>query len=194
MIITLLGPPGSGKGTQGGMLSSHLHIPHLSTGDMLRDIAASGSPLGQRISETLARGHYMEDGLVREMFEERIDRQDCIGGFILDGFPRTLAQSVMLDDILAARGRKLDAAILLEVSDTTVMTRIAGRAAAAEHPRADDAPEIIPERLRLYRVTMTPILEAYTRQGRLMRQSAEGSTDAVLAAIIHRAGLSLTLM
>ena len=136
----------------------------------------------------------MDDALVCDMVAERTAKGDCASGFILDGFPRTLSQAKTLDHMLLARRRRIDAAILIDVSDASITTRIAARAAEADAPRADDAPEVIPERLRIYRETMLPVLDAYTRQGRLLRVDGEATRDEVFSAILHRAGLSLTLL
>lgn len=177
MIITLLGPPGSGKGTQGKLLSEALALPHLSTGDMLRDLVASGSALGREIAAVIDRGHFISDAMARDMVATRLDAPDCAGGAILDGFPRTLPQVHLLRKILSDRDRKLDAALLFEVPEEILVERIAGRGDG----RADDQPEVIAERLTVYRQKTQPVIDAYREAGALQAISGNQAPDAVLS-------------
>jgi len=181
MIITLLGPPGSGKGTQGKLLSRALGLPHLSTGDMLRDIVASDSDLGREIAAVIDRGHFISDEMARDMVADRLDAPECAQGVILDGFPRTLPQVSLLDDILVVRERQLDAALLFEVPEEVLVARIAERGDG----RLDDRPEVIAERLAVYHQKTRPVIETYRGVGALQVISGDQSPDAVLEACLR---------
>jgi len=185
MIITLLGPPGAGKGTQGKLLSQALGLPHLSTGDMLRDIVASGSDLGARIAAVIDKGHFISDEMARDMVAARISEPDCARGVILDGFPRTLPQVALLDEILIERGTNLAAALLLEVPQEALIARITGRGDG----RADDRPEIIAERLTVFREKTQPAIEAYRASGTLKMVSGAQAPEDVLKASLEILGM-----
>lgn len=184
MIITLFGPPGAGKGTQGARLSGALGIPHLSTGDMLRHVISSGSSLGKQVAALIDEGNFVPDDMIRDVLSTRLDAQDCMRGAILDGFPRTVPQIAMLDEILSTRGSTLDAAILLSVPDEILLDRIAIRAASGETARPDDRPEIAAARLETYRVKTAPLLDIYRREGRLHEVDGTGSPDEVFRRIL----------
>jgi adenylate kinase len=190
MIVTLFGPPGAGKGTQGALLSQHLDIPHLSTGDMLRDITASGSELGHQVASLIDEGNFVPDAMIRDVIAERFSAPDCSNGAILDGFPRTVAQVPMLDALLASRTLNLDAAILLDVSDSVLLERIAKRGAAPNSVRADDRPKIAVERLVTYRKKTAPLLDIYRQEGRL--QVVDGAASP--ACVFDRLLASLNLL
>lgn len=185
MIITLLGPPGSGKGTQGKLLSQALGVPHLSTGDMLRDIVASGSDLGARIAAVIDAGHFISDEMARDMVAARLDEPDCAAGLILDGFPRTLPQVGLLSEILSQRGRALDAALLFEVPEEVLIERITGRGDG----RADDRPEIIAERLAVFREKTQPVIDAYRATNSLLAVYGDQSPSAVLSQCLESLGV-----
>ena len=185
MIITLLGPPGAGKGTQGKLLARALGLPHLSTGDMLRDIVASGSDLGARIAAVIDKGHFISDEMARDMVAARIDEPDCARGVILDGFPRTLPQVALLDEILAERGRELSAALLLEVPQEDLIARISARGDG----RADDHPEIIAERLAVFREKTQSVIDAYRASGALQAVPGAQAPEQVLKASLERLGV-----
>ena len=130
MRLVLLGPPGSGKGTQAARLKEHLQVPHISTGDLLRAEVAAGSKLGLEAKEVMARGELVSDAILLGMLEDRFSRADTANGFILDGYPRNLAQADALGKLLARIGQKFDAAVQLDVPTELLVERIAGRAKA----------------------------------------------------------------
>jgi adenylate kinase len=176
--ILILGPQGSGKGTQGKRLSASHGIGHVATGDILRTAVADGTELGRRVEPILERGDLVPDDLMIDLIRERLERED---GFVLDGFPRTLPQAEALDAMLAEIGKPLDAVILLEVGDAVATGRLSGR--AAEEGRPDDSPDVIRNRLRLYHELTEPVVERYRREGRLVAVDGEGTVEAVGAAI-----------
>ena len=152
MRLVLLGPPGAGKGTQATRIVDRFAIPQLSTGDMLREAVAEGTASGLRVKHIMDRGELVPDDVVVSVIAGRIDHSDAANGFILDGFPRTVAQAEALDQELAARGIKLDAVLELEVDEDALLDRIRGRAEEAasrgEPVRRDDNPEVFKTRLR----------------------------------------------
>ena len=145
MRLVLLGAPGSGKGTQAARLKEHLQVPHISTGDLLRAEVAAGSKLGLEAKEVMAAGELVSDEILLGMLEDRLSRPDTRGGFILDGYPRNLAQADALDKLLGRIGQPIDYAVQLEVPTELLVERIAGRAKA--EGRADDSPESVRKRL-----------------------------------------------
>src|SRR6185437_2984999 len=142
MILMLLGPPGAGKGTQSQLISEKLGIPQLSTGDMLRSAVKAGSHIGLKAKQIMAEGGLVHDEIVIGIIADRISEPDCAKGFILDGFPRTLAQADALDALLKSKGRKIDCVIEFKIDDTKLVDRIECRAretkAAGGTVRADD--------------------------------------------------------
>ena len=191
MRLVLLGPPGAGKGTQATRIVSRFGIPQLSTGDMLRDAVASCSSSGLRAKHIMDRGELVPDDVVVSVVANRIDHSDAANGFILDGFPRTLAQAQALDQELKNRGIKLSAVLDLEVDETALLDRIRGRAEAAanigEPVRRDDNPEVFKTRLEIYRAQTAPVTEYYRSQGLLNTvdglQPIDVVTDQLVAAI-----------
>ena len=179
MIIAIFGPPGAGKGTQGARLAAAHGLAHLSTGNMLREVAASETVLGREISATLARGHFVTDAMAREMVAERLRAPDCAQGAVLDGYPRTLPQVDDLEAILSEKGETLHAALCLEVGRDELVRRILSRGAG----RADDTAEVIEERLSVFRDKTRPVIERFAATGRLHRVEGEGSPDAVFRAL-----------
>src|SRR5206468_2229318 len=125
--LVLMGAPGVGKGTQAAEITRRVGLPHISTGDLLRAAIRDGSPLGRRVAAIVERGELVPDALIGEVMEERLSRKDAERGFVLDGFPRTVAQADLLDRILARRGQTLDKVILIEVPEPAIIERIAGR-------------------------------------------------------------------
>jgi adenylate kinase len=154
MRLVLLGAPGSGKGTQAARLKTHLQVPHVSTGDLLRAEVAAGSKLGLEAKEIMARGELVSDAILLGMLEDRFSRPDTRNGFILDGYPRNLAQADALDGLLERIGQPMDFAVQLEVPTDLLVERIAGRAKA--EGRADDSPESVRTRLRVYEEQTAP--------------------------------------
>ena len=209
MILILLGPPGAGKGTQARRLTETYGLPQLSTGDMLRAAVAAGGPLGAEADAVMKSGALMPDDIMTAIISERIDADDCRPGFILDGFPRTEAQAEALNALLEAKGRTLQAAILLEIDEEVLVERISGRftcAACGEgyhdrfkppakaercdrcggtefHRRADDNAATVRDRLRAYREQTAPILPFYEARGQLRRVDGLAPIDEVAGQI-----------
>ena len=183
MRLVLLGAPGSGKGTQATRLKEHLQVPHISTGDLLRAEVAAGSPLGLQAKEVMARGDFVSDAILLGMLEDRFARPDTAGGFILDGYPRNLAQADALDVLLKKIGQPMDYAVQLEVPDELLVERIAGRAAA--EGRADDTPEVVRNRLDKYTSQTAPVIDYYRQHGQLTVVDGVGSLDEVFTRIIE---------
>ena len=183
MRLVLLGPPGSGKGTQAARLKEHLQVPHISTGDLLRAEVAAGSKLGLEAKEVMARGELVSDAILLGMLEDRFSRDDTRNGFILDGYPRNLAQADALGNLLERIGQKFDAAVQLDVPNELLVERIAGRAQA--EGRADDSPESVRTRLKVYDDQTAPVIEYYRNQGELTVVDGVGSLDEVFSRIVQ---------
>jgi len=186
MRLILLGAPGSGKGTQATRLKDHLQVPHISTGDLLRAEVAAGSPLGVAAKEVMARGELVSDDILLGMLESRFSRADTANGFILDGYPRNLAQADALGGLLQRLGQPLDAAVQLEVPTDMLVDRIAGRAKA--EGRADDSPESVRTRLQVYTDQTAPVIDFYRNKGVLTMVDGVGSLDDVFARIVTALG------
>ena len=183
MRLVLLGAPGSGKGTQAARLKEHLQVPHISTGDLLRAEVAAGSPLGLEAKEVMARGELVSDAILLGMLEDRFSRPDTANGFILDGYPRNLAQADALDVLLKRIGQPMDAAVQLDVATDLLVERIAGRAAA--EGRADDSPESVRTRLKVYDSQTAPVIEFYRTHGQLTVVDGVGTLDEVFTRILE---------
>ncbi|MFC4726649.1 adenylate kinase [Coralloluteibacterium thermophilus] len=182
MRLVLLGAPGSGKGTQATRLKTHFDVPHISTGDLLRAEVAAGTPLGNEAKAIMARGDLVSDEILLGMLESRFSQPDVAKGFILDGYPRNLAQAAALDALLERLGQPVDAAIQLEVPTELLVERIAGRAKA--EGRADDSAEAVRHRLKVYDEQTAPVVEHYRERGRLALVDGVGGLDEVFARII----------
>jgi adenylate kinase len=183
MRLVLLGAPGSGKGTQAARLKEHLQVPHISTGDLLRAEVAAGSPLGCAAKEVMARGELVSDAILLGMLEDRFSRPDTAGGFILDGYPRNLAQADALDGLLTRLEQPFDYAVQLDVPIDLLVERIAGRAAA--EGRADDTPDSVRTRLKVYDDQTAPVVDYYRQHGQLTVVDGVGELDAVFARILE---------
>ncbi|MBB5754225.1 adenylate kinase [Prosthecomicrobium pneumaticum] len=187
MRLILLGPPGAGKGTQSARLVKRYGIPQLSTGDMLRAAVASGTPIGRKAKAIMDGGNLVPDEVVIGIVAERIDEADAQRGFILDGFPRTIAQADALADMLAAKGLKLDAVIELKVDQSKLVERIAKRAAetvaAGGTVRKDDDPDVFKTRLAAYNRDTAVVSPYYRARGMLTEIDGMQSIDDVTAAI-----------
>jgi len=183
MRLVLLGAPGSGKGTQAARLKEHLQVPHISTGDLLRAEVAAGTPLGKEAKDIMARGELVSDAILLGMLEERFSRPDTANGFILDGYPRNLAQADALDKLLQRIGQPMDFALQLDVDNELLIERIAGRAKA--EGRDDDNPESVRKRLKIYDELTAPVIEFYRQHGQLTVVDGVGSMDEVFNRIVE---------
>ena len=209
MNIIFLGPPGAGKGTQSKLLEERHGLVQISTGDMLRAEVARGSEVGNQAKALMVAGKLVPDALIIAMLKDRIAQPDCQNGFILDGFPRTLAQVEELDTMLAADGKSIDVVLFLDVNEEILADRISGRFTCAQcgqtyneasNPpakegecdtcgshefkrRADDKRETVVERLKEYRNLTAPILPFYEKTGRLRKVNGMLSTSEVTAEI-----------
>ena len=187
MRLILLGPPGAGKGTQAQRLVEKHGIPQLSTGDMLRAAVQAQTDVGKRAKAVMDAGELVSDEIVNAIVAERVDQADCAGGFILDGYPRTLAQADAVEAMLRERGIALDAVIELVVDDRALVGRIVGRAeeakAAGQPVRKDDNPEVFEERLREYYKKTAPLIGYYHANGVLKGVDGMAPVDEVTRQI-----------
>ena len=181
MRLILLGPPGAGKGTQAKILVEAYGIPQLSTGDILRAAIADQTPLGLEAKAIMDRGDLVSDVIVNGIVSERIDAEDCKPGFILDGFPRTIAQAQALDDMLKAKGIKLDAVIELTADADELVRRVIQRSKDSNRP--DDNPEVIRKRLDVYQTSTAPLVDYYSRQGLVKTVDGMDPVETVTTAI-----------
>ncbi len=201
MNLVLLGPPGAGKGTQAKLLEDSRSLAKLSTGDMLRAAVAAGTELGRKAGDIMKRGELVPDALVINLIAERLDQDGSGQGFILDGFPRTIAQAEALDQLFKERGKAVDRVVVMEVDDEALVERIAGRSACAKcgegyHDtyktprvpgvcdrcggteftrRPDDNEAVVRARLKAYHAQTEPLIHYYTRQGKV--RSVDGMAD-----------------
>ena len=178
MRIVLVGPPAAGKGTQAGRIVDRFGGAHIATGDILRSNADRGTELGRTASRYMDRGELVPDDVVIDMVLERLGEEDCAGGFVLDGFPRTVPQAEALGERLGELGRPLDAVVSLEVGEDELRDRLAAR--AEEQDRAEDDDEgAIRRRLELFNRETEPLLDFYDGEGLLVSVEAEGDADEV---------------
>jgi adenylate kinase len=210
--IVLLGPPGAGKGTQAARLAAHLGVPHIATGDMLRLAANADTPLGRRLHSYMDRGELVPDDLTNAIVEERIGQPDAAGGFILDGYPRSVDQAKMLDESLAMQGASLDKAIKFMVTGPEIVKRLSGRLVCPvdgsvyhllTNPpkvdklcdidgtplvqREDDSEETVLRRLEVYGQRTKPLYDLYGERGILDEVDAIGSTEEVYERLLRAA-------
>lgn len=187
MRLILLGPPGAGKGTQAQRIVAKYGIPQLSTGDMLRAAVAAETEVGLKAKSLMDAGELVPDEVVNAIVSARIDEADCANGFILDGYPRTLAQADAVDSMLSDKGQSLDVAIELAVDDSAMVGRILRRAeeakAAGQPVRKDDNAEIYADRLRAYYKSTAPLIGYYYAKGKLNSVNGMASMDEVTASI-----------
>lgn len=214
MRIVLVGPPGAGKGTQAAFLAENLSIPHISTGDIFRANISQGTELGRQAQEYMRAGHLVPDEVTIGMAEDRMRQPDAEGGFLLDGFPRNIAQAEALDRFLESAGTKLDAVLDLEVPEDEVVNRIAGRRTCRNdsshvfhaqydppqqegvcdvcggelYQRDDDREETVRKRLAVYHSETEPIIDHYKRQGMVTTISALGEIGDVTRRAMHALG------
>jgi len=208
MNVVMLGPPGAGKGTQAVRLAEIYGAPHISTGDIFRENVREGTELGRRAREYMERGELVPDELVIEIVADRLGREDCQRGFILDGFPRTVAQADALKAWLAERGRSLDHVVNVDVPVEVLVKRISGRRTCREcganynihfdheevgeacrecggqiYQREDDLEETVRSRLREYEAKTAPLIEYYRAEGLLRQVDGDAPPEEVLASI-----------
>jgi adenylate kinase len=179
--ILLLGPQGAGKGTQGKLIAAEYGIPHVATGDILRTAIADGTELGRKVKPIYDAGQLVPDELVIDLIRERLGEDDAREGFVLDGFPRTMRQAEALDEMLRETGHELDVVFELQLPDEVGRARMLRR--AAEEGRADDTPEAIDKRLRIYHDQTAPLVEYYRSRGHLVGIHADRPIPEVFAEI-----------
>ena len=215
MILILLGPPGAGKGTQAKLLSTELRLRHGSTGDMFRDHTSRGTDLGRQVKELMASGGLVPDEVTNEMVRERVARPDVRGGFILDGYPRTLPQAAFLEQLLKETGRRLDRTISYEVNEGAIVERISGRRSCpscgqayhvtANPPRhegmcdrdatplvlrEDDRPENVLRRMQEYAAKTAPLKRFFKERGSILEIDGMLAPDTVLQNTLVALGVS----
>jgi len=182
--VVILGPPGAGKGTQGKLIAADAGIPHVNTGDMFRAECAAGTDLGERVKAILDNGDLVPDEVTIEVVRARLAQDDTAGGFVLDGFPRTLAQAEALDGLLVELDRgKLSVALNFQVSDEIAITRLLGRARV--EGRSDDTPNRIQHRLDVYHEKSEPLVDHYRSKGLLVDVHADRTVEEVFAEVQH---------
>jgi len=181
MRIVLMGAPGSGKGTQAALIVKELGLPHISTGDLLRAAVAAGTELGRQAKAVMDRGELVSDDIVLGLLEERLAQDDAANGFILDGYPRNIAQAEALDALLERLGQPVDEALQIDVDAEQVVRRIAKRAAL--EGRSDDTEETVRNRLKVYAEQTAPVVDYYARKGVLSRVLGDGSIEEVFQRI-----------
>lgn len=202
--LVLLGPPGSGKGTQAKLLSAHYGVPHISTGDIFRDNIARKTPLGREADSYISKGNLVPDGLTNKIVQDRLSKPDCAKGFLLDGYPRTMGQVRFLDSIT-----DITAAVEIDVSEAEIAERLGSRRMCAcgavynltgnppekegicdkckdkLYLRDDDRPEVIRHRFEVYRRQTAPLVTFYKKQGKLLTVGGSGGIEAVQRRIIQ---------
>lgn len=186
MRIVLMGPPGAGKGTQAGLIAGSLQVPHISTGEIFRANLAAGTPLGEQAKRYMDAGEYVPDEVTNSMVAARLAEPDAAQGFILDGYPRTLAQVGELDTILAGLDMALDKVVEITANTDEVVTRLLNR--AKEQGRADDTEEVIRRRMDVYAEQTEPLVSVYTERGLLVKVDGMGSMDEVTARLLAALG------
>jgi adenylate kinase len=183
MHIVLIGPPGAGKGTQSQRLVEHLGIPHLSTGEILRQAIADETPTGKLAEPYISQGELVPDPVVVRLVSERLEQPDCAKGALFDGYPRTVGQAEALFERLAEQGRVLDLAIEIVVDDRELLRRVEGRAKSSKRPRTDDTPDKFANRLRRYHEQTEPLVKFYGTAGLLETVDGLGTPDEVWSRV-----------
>ncbi|GAB6164813.1 adenylate kinase [Thermostilla marina] len=178
MRIVFIGPPGAGKGTQAEKIIERYGVAHLSTGDMLRAARDAKTEVGLKADEYMSRGELVPDDIIVAIIRDRLNEPDCEKGYLLDGFPRTIAQAEALDAMLKERGTPLDVVLELQVPEDELFKRLAGRG------RADDKPEVIKQRLVAYRTQTAPLLDYYQKAGLLKSIDGLGTVDEIFERIV----------
>ncbi len=209
MRIILLGPPGAGKGTQAKVLAQELDVAHISTGDILRQNVKDATSLGKEAKDFMDRGLLVPDGLMSKMLQERFAQSDVKNGFILDGYPRNIAQAKTLEEIFQLKGIDIDLVVYLDSSDSVIIQRLSGRLVCSKcsanyhitnmpplkqgfcdkcggslYQRTDDKVETIKKRLDVYKNEVSDLIKYYSKQDKLHRLSADGQAQDVLKEIV----------
>lgn len=209
MRLIFLGPPGAGKGTQADRIAAHFNVPHIATGDMMRQAAARGTDFGLKAQEYMDRGELVPDDITNKAAKDRISEPDAEKGFILDGYPRTLEQAFFLDDALEEIGARLDRVIYFRIMGAAIVARVAGRRVCpvcktnyheVTHPpkvegicdledaelvqREDDSPDTVLRRLEVYGEQTKPVAEVYSSRGLLVDVDAMGTSDEVFGRLL----------
>jgi len=182
MRIVILGAPGSGKGTQAKLLVEHLAVPHISTGALLRNAAKRGTELGLQAKSITDKGELVPDDIMSDMIEERLGRDDVANGFILDGYPRNVAQAKSLDLMLDRLGKPVEEAIHIDVDPEQIIKRIAKR--AKEEGRSDDTEVTVRNRMRVYAEQTAPVADYYAEHGLLTRVLGDGAKEEIVQRIL----------
>ena len=190
MRIVLLGPPGSGKGTQATMLVERLKLPHISTGALLRNAAKRGTALGLQAKAITDKGELVPDDIMSDMIEERLSRDDVANGFILDGYPRNVSQAESLDAMLERLNTPADEAIHIDIDPEQIIKRIARRAKV--EGRSDDTEETVRNRMRVYDEQTAPVADYYAERGILTRVLGNGDKEEILQRILSVLNLNPT--
>ncbi len=177
MRLLIMGPPGAGKGTQAAFIAEHFSIPAISTGDIFRANVSQGTPLGVEAKKYMDAGEYVPDEVTNRMVRDRIDEPDAERGFLLDGYPRTVAQVEELDGMIAFTGHRLDAVVVLTVDQDEIVQRLLQR--AETEGRADDTEEVIRRRQEVYAEQTAPLIDVYRERGILVEVDGLGEVDEV---------------
>ncbi|MBD2450431.1 adenylate kinase [Nostoc sp. FACHB-152] len=177
--LIFLGPPGAGKGTQAQVLAEHLHIPHISTGEILRQAMKEQTPLGIKAQGYVDSGELVPDQLVQDLVEERLDQQDAKFGWILDGFPRKVTQATFLEELLTKTAQGGERVVNLDAPDDVVISRLLARG------RKDDTEEVIRRRLEVYRNETAPLIDYYSQRERLLTVNGNQSQEEVTTELKH---------
>ncbi|MFJ4029733.1 adenylate kinase [Paenarthrobacter sp. NPDC089989] len=183
--LIIMGPPGSGKGTQAEYIARHFGVPAISTGELFRAHVRDGTELGGEARRYMDHGEFVPDHVTTAMLRGRLENDDAGAGFLLDGYPRTVAQIGVLDELLAARQQALEVVLALTVSDDELVQRMLRR--AREQGRSDDTEAVIQRRLELYRDETQPVITAYSRRGILLTVDGSGDRDAITTSAIAAA-------
>ncbi len=181
--ILLIGPPGAGKGTQAALLAQHFGIPAISTGDIFRENVRNETPLGLEAKAFMDRGEYVPDSLTNALVRDRLNQEDAVAGFLLDGYPRTIDQVEELDDILEETEKKLDVVVQLTADSEELLRRLSGR--AQELGRSDDTPEVIKRRLDVYEEQTAPLIDIYASRSLVAKVNGLGEIADVTNRIIE---------